>query len=113
MRTGGVLAISKGHMNEMTWYLFPDITVLLRYPALVFGAVIRAVNRGNCNDCKLHTEPHRESPLQLSFALTHGLLTAWFHYLLSMDPEEEAREIIDEMLEAAGWVIQDYGDHNR
>jgi type I restriction enzyme R subunit len=29
-----------------------------------------------------------------------------------MDPEEEAREIIDEMLEAAGWVIQDYGDHN-
>jgi type I restriction enzyme R subunit len=29
-----------------------------------------------------------------------------------MDPEEEAREMIDEMLEAAGWVIQDYGDHN-
>lgn len=29
-----------------------------------------------------------------------------------MEPEEQARENIDEMLEAAGWVVQDYGSHN-
>lgn len=29
-----------------------------------------------------------------------------------MKPEEQARENIDEMLEAAGWVVQDYGSHN-
>jgi type I restriction enzyme R subunit len=29
-----------------------------------------------------------------------------------MGPEAEAREEIDEMLEAAGWEVQDYGDHN-
>lgn len=29
-----------------------------------------------------------------------------------MEPEEEARKEIDEMLEAAGWEIQDYGSHN-
>jgi type I restriction enzyme R subunit len=29
-----------------------------------------------------------------------------------MGPEAEAREEIDEMLEAAGWEVQDYGNHN-
>jgi type I restriction enzyme R subunit len=29
-----------------------------------------------------------------------------------MGPEAEAREEIDEMLESAGWEVQDYGDHN-
>ncbi len=29
-----------------------------------------------------------------------------------MEPEEQARENIDEMLEAAGWAVQDYGSHN-
>jgi type I restriction enzyme R subunit len=29
-----------------------------------------------------------------------------------MGPEAEAREEIDDMLEAAGWEVQDYGDHN-
>jgi type I restriction enzyme R subunit len=29
-----------------------------------------------------------------------------------MGPEAEAREEIDQMLESAGWEVQDYGDHN-
>ena len=27
-----------------------------------------------------------------------------------MDPEEQARQDIDKMLEASGWVIQDYSN---
>ncbi len=29
-----------------------------------------------------------------------------------MTPEEEARQLIDELLEAAGWLVQDYKDLN-
>lgn len=29
-----------------------------------------------------------------------------------MTPEEEARKLIDEMLQEAGWVVQDYGQLN-
>jgi len=29
-----------------------------------------------------------------------------------MNPEEEAREVIDGLLEAAGWLVQDYRDAN-
>ena len=29
-----------------------------------------------------------------------------------MGPEAKAREEIDEMLEASGWEVQDYGNHN-
>ncbi len=32
--------------------------------------------------------------------------------LVKMNPEKEAREVIDGLLEAAGWQVQDYRDAN-
>lgn len=39
-------------------------------------------------------------------------MKAMHNFLYFMEPEEEAREKIDRLLEAAGWQIQDYKNLN-
>ncbi len=46
----------------------------------------------------------------MAFSLQSGIMLLIINYyrVSEMTPEKEARQLIDELLEAAGWHVQDY-----